>query len=109
MLDTTALVDEAKLVVERDCGRVMREDAEAQLVQASLARPPDCRRDERRTHAAPAPLMRDHHADLAKPERSLLDAQRADDDVANDRDQRPIEFPASGLLDDAAAEDESSE
>jgi hypothetical protein len=35
-------------------------------------------------------------ADLAKPERSLLNAQRADDLVANDRDQRPIELPASG-------------
>jgi hypothetical protein len=29
MPDTTALIDEAKLVVERDYGRVVRKDAEA--------------------------------------------------------------------------------
>jgi hypothetical protein len=63
-------------------------------VQAMLPRPLDRRGDECRAHAAPAPLTRDRHADLAEPERGLLDTQPADGFVAGDRDQGPVERPA---------------
>ncbi len=60
-------------------------------MQAAFACALDRCLEERRTHAAPAPFARDQHAYLAKTERCLLDVQPADDVVASDCGQRPVE------------------
>jgi hypothetical protein len=96
VLDASTLLDEAELAVERDRGSVVRENAETQLVQAALARPLDRRFEEGRAHAAPAPLARYRHSDLAEPERASLEVQRRDELVVGDRDQHPVKGPACG-------------
>jgi hypothetical protein len=93
LLDPPSLLNEAELSVERDRPGVVREDAEAELVQPSLTRPLDRCREQCGANTAPAPLPKNSHSDLSKPMRTHIHMDRTDDLALNNSDQPPFKSP----------------
>ena len=94
--DTPPLLHEPEPPIQRDRGGVVREHAQAELVQAAVARPADRGREERRADAAAAPFARHRHPDLAVPVAARHDMDGADDPALRDRHQIAVERPARG-------------
>src|SRR5215468_625611 len=93
VLPEMSLCYETGLPVQGDRCAVMREDTEAQLVQAALSGPVDGGGYQCRPDAAAAPVGCDLHADLAETHPARMDANLADDAAVGDRDQRAVERP----------------
>ena len=93
LLDPASLLDETELPVQGDRGFVMREDAEAELVQAAFSRPFDRGGQQERADAATTPVTGHGHADLAVAVSAGVDVDRADQCPSCLRDEVAVEPP----------------
>jgi hypothetical protein len=94
LLATPSLFDEAELPVQGDRRVVVREHAEAQLVQTAGSPPLDRRGHQRRADASTAAVGGDHHPDLAETEAGRLDTKLPNDLAGHGCDECPVQLPA---------------
>src|SRR5215211_8069977 len=87
VLDASPLLDEPELVVERNCRIVVREDVEAELVQALVTRSIDRRGHEGGANASAAPPPLDEHCEIANAETALRDVDHSDERAARNSDE----------------------
>ena len=99
LLRSTALLDESEFAIKRDRRKVVRKDAEDELVQASLSSQVDRGSNQRRPNPTASPLARDSHPNLAETVSAHADVDEANDlSSRRNSHQVPVEPPTGRTL-----------